>query len=307
MVSTQPQITVLGSINMDLVVRCMDLPRPGETILAESSAEICGGKGANQAVAASRVGGKVRMIGRVGDDAFADVLLKNLMNEGVDCSSVRRTDDCASGLAVVAVESSGQNSIVVVPGANGRLTVDDVAQSRSQIESADVLLVQLEVPVPTILAAVEVAKQANVRVILDPAPAPSHLPEELLTVDVICPNESETAALTGRPVETLSELQAAAEALGESGQCRVAITLGERGTMLVESPGNLTHIPAVSIEAVDTTAAGDAFAGALAVYWAEGHPLPDAVRFANRAGAIAASRPGAQPGMPYRDEIEAWM
>ena len=290
---------------MDLVVRCPQLPRPGETLLAESSAEICGGKGANQAVAAARAGGDVRMIGRVGDDAFADRLVANLEQEGIDCAAVRRTSDCASGLAIVAVDSSGQNSILVVPGANGKVDVQDVLDARSTIESADVLLVQLEVPIEPVMVAVDVARQSGVRVILDPAPAPGVFPQELFDVDLICPNESETEALIGMQVDSVERAEKAAMNLRNRGCRQVAITLGDQGTMLVDNSGASHHLPAVPIRAVDTTAAGDAFAGALAVYWAEGHPLFDSVQFANCAGAIAASRVGAQPGMGTRAEIES--
>ncbi len=290
---------------MDLVVRCSHLPRPGETLLADGSAEICGGKGANQAVAAARAGGEVRMIGRVGDDAFAQRLVANLVREGIDCSAVQTTERCASGLAIVAVEASGQNAILVVPGANARVDANDAAAAKGMIESSDVLLVQLEVPIETVLVAVEMARQAGVTVILDPAPAVASFPDRLFDVDLICPNESEAEALLGLPVRSLEEAEAAAKSMRDRGSRHVAITLGDRGTMLVDQTGSAQHVPAVSVKAVDTTAAGDAFAGALAVYWSEGHSLSESVRFANRAGAITASREGAQPAMGTRKEIES--
>ena len=290
---------------MDLVVRCSRLPRPGETLLAESSAEICGGKGANQAVAAARAGGDVRMIGRVGDDAFAKRLVTNLEEEGIDCSAVHSASNCASGLAIVAVESSGQNSILVVPGSNARVVQEDVTSAQAMIESSDVLLVQLEVPLETVVAAVDVARHAGVRVILDPAPAVASFPDRLFDVDLICPNETETEALIGTPVATVEDAEAAARQLADRGCRQVAITLGDRGTMLLDQTGKTDHVAAIPVEAIDTTAAGDAFAGALAVFWAEGCPLLEAVRMANRAGAIAASREGAQPAMASRAEIQS--
>lgn len=298
-----PRIAVLGSINMDLVVRCGRLPRPGETSIAESHVEICGGKGANQAVAAARAGGDVTMIGRVGDDAFADRLRANLISEGIHCEWVQTTSGSASGLATVWVEQSGQNSILVVPGANAKLSVADVRAAKSVIESCDILLLQLEVPLVTVTAAIEVARRAGVRIILDPAPAPIECPTKLLDVDLICPNESEAAAISGISMDTNDELNRAVRELHRRGASHVAITLGERGTLL--SDGETSQfVDAVPAKAVDTTAAGDAFAGAIAVHWAENNRLLDAVQFANAAGAWAVSRKGAQPGMGTRIEIE---
>ena len=301
--TSSPKIAVLGSINMDLVIRCAKLPVPGETLLAESSSEVCGGKGANQAVAANRAGGQVSMIGRVGDDAFAKRLVTNLENEGIDCSQVQVTEGCSSGVAIVTVEESGQNSIMVVSGANGKLSIEDVENARSTIESSDILLLQLEVPLETVLAAIQVAKGAGVKVILDPAPAPKDFPQELLHVDLICPNESEAEALTGIRVKTEEHAFAAAKELQRQGAQTVAITMGEHGALLLDQEGS-QMIPSFPIKPIDTTAAGDAFAGALGVYWAEGNPLKEATQFANASGAIAASRPGAQPSMGSRDDIE---
>ena len=303
MSKSAPRITVIGSINMDLVVRCGTLPTPGQTILAESSTEICGGKGANQAVAAARAGGQVTMIGRIGDDAIADRLVTNLAQARIETEHVLRTDGSASGLAVVAVDSSGQNSIMVVPGANGRVSVNDIENARSAIESSSVVLLQLEIPLDAVVASISIARSAGVRVIVDPAPAPIEWPDHLFQVDLLCPNESEAAALVGHSVQTLQQAESAARALHEKGTSSVAITLGERGTLLFD--GDQTHlVDPFPVQAVDTTAAGDAFAGALAVSWAEHDNLIDAVRFGNAAGAVAASRVGAQPSMGSRYDIE---
>lgn len=304
----KPRIAVLGSINMDLVIRCSELPRPGETLLAESAMEVCGGKGANQAVAAIRAGGSVQMVGRVGDDLFADRLVNNLSSEGIDCYAVQRTEGCSSGLAIVAVDSHGQNSILVVPGANGRVSRQDVESARAIIENSDVLLVQLEVPIDAVIAAIEIANRSGVRVILDPAPASKDLPDSI-RVELICPNESEAETLLDanvcRRFDGALDIEQAATALRERYDCNVAITMGERGTLLVERSGSVHRIPSVTVSAVDTTAAGDAFAGALAVFWAEGRSLIEAIELANRAGAIAASRVGAQPSIGHRSEIES--
>ncbi|QEG39091.1 ribokinase [Roseimaritima ulvae] len=298
-----PKIVVLGSINMDLVVRCARLPLPGQTVLADSSAEFCGGKGANQAVAAAVAGADVTMIGAVGDDAFADRLLNNLRQHGIHDACVARRVDQASGLAVISVDQQGQNSIVVVSGANGSVSPADVRAAEAIIEGCDLLLVQLEIPLDTVLAGIKLAQQAGVKVVLDPAPAPSDVPPELLKVDVLCPNESEAAELTGRPVESLDDARRAAETLHHRGADHVALTLGERGTLLY-SQGTSEIIPAYPIDAVDTTAAGDAFAGAFATRWSQTGDLQEAVRYANAAGALAASQHGAQASMANHQSIE---
>lgn len=288
---------------MDLVIRCRSLPHPGETIIAESSGEFFGGKGANQAVAAARAGGQVQMVGRVGDDSFASRLRANLDEQHIDSRWVHSTRDCPSGVAVVAVDVQGQNSIMVSPGANARVTPADVEQARSAIESSDVLLLQLEIPVDAVLAAMRIARGAGARIILDPAPAPAAWPEELLQVDLLCPNELEALTLAAKAGRDAS-LAEAAMRLHELGARHVAITLGESGALLSGDAGQEV-IASYPITTVDTTAAGDAFAGALAVHWAEQGDLAAAVRFANAAGALAASREGAQSGMGTRREIES--
>lgn len=298
-----PKIVVLGSINMDLVIRCARLPLPGQTVLADSSAEFCGGKGANQAVAAALAGADVTMIGAVGDDAFADRLLNNLRQHGIHDACVARRVDQSSGLAIISVEQQGQNSIVVVSGANASVSPADVRAAEAIIEGGDLLLVQLEIPLDTVLAGIDLAKRAGVKVVLDPAPAPSDVPPELLKVDVLCPNESEAAELTGSPVESLDDACRAAETLHHRGAEHVALTLGERGTLLF-SQGTSEIIPAYPIDAVDTTAAGDAFAGAFATRWSQTGNLQEAVRYANAAGALAASQHGAQASMANHQSIE---
>lgn len=301
--SDAPQIVVVGSINMDLVVRCVSLPRGGQTIAAQSATEVCGGKGANQAVAAIKSGADVKMIGRVGSDAFADRLVANLDEHGVDCGGVTRTKDSTSGLAIVTVENSGQNAILLVAGANALVSLDDVQDHAETIGSADALLLQLEVPTASVLSAIKSAKAAGVRCILDPAPVVADWTDALLNVDLVCPNETEAEAMTGIPIKSITDAEVAANQLHRRGAKNVAITLGEQGTLLFYE-GTFHHIVATLITPVDTTAAGDAFAGALAVRWAETDDLIEAVRFANVAGAIAATRHGAQPSLATRQEIE---
>lgn len=301
-----PKVVVLGSINMDLVIRCKHLPRPGETIIARSSQEVPGGKGANQAVAAARLGGHVSMIARVGNDAFAGRLLENLQREKVHTDSVLQCDDTASGIAIVNVEDSGENSILVVPGANHQLSPDDVAKFQSLIESSDLLLAQLEVPLPTVQAAFALARSLGKRLILNPAPMPTDFPAELFQVDLICPNQSEASALLGVQIETVEDAKQAVKQLLARGAKAVIITLGGQGAVLHDGQ-QVTWIPPFPITPVDTTAAGDAFAGALAVRWSEGTTLHEAARFAAAAGAFAATQPGAQPGMPRREQLLSLM
>ena len=303
--ASAPRIAVLGSINMDLVLWCPELPVPGETILAEASSEFCGGKGANQAVAAALAGGQVSMVGAVGDDAFSSRLIAGLQRHGIDCRKVSQLAG-SSGLAVIAVDRNGENCIVVAPGANARLSLDAVNAAEALIAGSDLLMVQLEIPVDRVVAATEIARRHQVPVILDPAPAPAVYPPELLRVDLLCPNETEAASLTGRPVGTLEEVRAAAEWLHAAGAEHVAITLGAMGTCLL-SEGRFLQIEPYPVEAIDTTAAGDAFAGALAVRWRQTGNLVEAIQFANAAGALAASRRGAQASMADFHEIETWM
>jgi ribokinase len=294
---------VAGSINLDLVVRSSRLPRPGETIIGRETQELAGGKGANQAVAAARLGGNLAMIGRVGDDAFGERLKAGLKAEGIDVSRVAVTPNCASGLAIVAVDDGGENAITVIPGANGRLTPADVRAAANLIAEADVLLLQLEVPLETVLSTIELAREHDTLVILDPAPAPASFPTQLLSVDLVCPNETEAAALTGIAIANLADAKRAAKRLLEMGTHYAIITLGSQGAILCGPDGRSHEIPSFEVQAVDTTAAGDAFAAALGVGLARGKPILEAVRYACAAGALAASRPGAQPAMPTAADI----
>lgn len=309
---TVPKIAVLGSINQDVVIRCAHLPSPGETIIAESSLEIPGGKGANQAVAAARLGADVFMIGRVGNDDAGTSLLKSLQNDGVNTQAVFRStpnpeqSEIASGLAIVMVEQSGENSIVVVPGANGIINQKDIDQATQVIEQSDVLLVQLEIPVETVMYACKIARSAGVRIILDPAPAPANIPEGFFDVDLICPNQSEATALLGWNVNSIDDACTAARELVQRGAAKAVITMGKQGAVLCDGE-SVEIIPPFDVTAVDSTAAGDAFAGAFAVRWAEQDSIYEAARFACATGALAASRPGAQPGMPWREEVEELM
>ena len=299
------RILVVGSINMDLVVRCRRLPLPGETLTGNSLTEIPGGKGANQAVAAARLGADVSMIGRVGDDAFGDTLRLGLETNGVETSFIEQTQNCSSGIAVISVEDSGQNCITVIPGANGEFAAADLFKYHTAFSAADVLLIQLEVPTATVLAAIQMAKQHNMTIVLDPAPAIETLPDELFCVDVMCPNENEAGILTNMEVTTVADAQQAAGRLHELGARNVLVTLGANGVVVCDSVGAVQHVKGISIGAVDATAAGDAFAAAIGVRLAEGASILQCAKYACAAGALAASRFGAQPAMPTRMEVAA--
>ncbi|MGV3486608.1 MAG: ribokinase [Planctomycetaceae bacterium] len=297
-----PRIVVVGSINMDIVVRCDCLPAPGETVLAAESMEIPGGKGANQAVAAARLGAAVQMVGRLGD-SFAERLREGLNSEGIDTSSVLATPEVASGIAIIGVESSGQNSIMVVPNANGALTEADVDSVADVIRNADAVLLQLEIPIAAVERAAAIARDAGVPIFLDPAPAPRSLPDTLFQVDVLCPNRSEAAAILGLPIKSIDDAKHAAGMLVSRGAKFGVMTLGGEGAVVCDS-SCCEWVRAFPVSAIDTTAAGDAFAAALAVYWCELGCMSQAVRYASAAGAVAASRAGAQPSMPSRHDLE---
>jgi ribokinase len=299
-----PEITVVGSINMDLVVRVAHLPLPGETVLGQDYQAIPGGKGANQAVAAARLGANVAMIGCVGDDVFGRLLQDNLRREKVDLVGVQVVPEASSGVAMITVDDLGRNTIVVASGANLAMTPQQVADSMESIADIDVLVLQLESPMDCVLEAARIARARGAKVVLNPAPA-RPLPVEIYPyIDVLIPNESETSLLTGLPVYGIGQAEAAAQALVRAGARSVVLTLGERGALVVDEGCPAIRLPAFPAQVVDTTAAGDAFVAGLAVGLAEGKSLVDAARMGNAAGAVAVTRLGAQPAMPGREDIE---
>jgi len=298
-----PKITVVGSINMDLIVRTPRIPSPGETIIGSGFHTAPGGKGANQAVAAARLGAQVSMVGRVGKDEFASILLKNLTLANVNTQFIYQDREATTGVALIEVDDSGENSIVVASGANMRVTSLDVDAAHEAISASDLLLLQLGIPLKTILQAAVLAKRKNVTVILNPAPARKLTSELLNLVDILIPNETETALLTGLPVGSQSEIRAAASSLVTSGVKTVILTLGENGALLTQG-GKSDIFPAFLVNPVDTTGAGDAFVGGFAVALAEGKSMTEAIRWGNAAGALATTRLGAQPSLPMRQDVE---
>jgi ribokinase len=314
-------IVVVGSLNMDLVVSVPRFPVAGETLLGGDYARHPGGKGANQAVAAARAGGDVAMIGRVGADAFGEALIGGLATDGVATEAVVALADAPTGVAFISVDPNAQNTIIVAPGANARLAPDDLEPAR--FAGARVVLLQLEVPLATTLRAAELGRAAGARVVLNLAPAQPLTAAQLAHVDLLLVNETEAAILTGIAAEEVARApERAAAALADLVPAAV-LTLGAAGAAWAEAgagaadtsaddrgsgAGDATGlVPGFAVDAVDTTAAGDAFAGALAVRLARGAPLAEAVRHANAAGALAATRPGAQPSLPNAAELDAFL
>lgn len=295
-------IVVVGSLNMDLVVRAPRHPQPGETILGDQFGTFPGGKGANQAVAAARLGAAVTMIGRVGEDAFGDALVQSLVDNHVDTSHILRCVEAATGVALITLDAAGQNTIVVAPGANTQLTPEDISEAEDVLAQATILLLQLEIPLPTVARAIKVARKHGVKVVLNPAPA-QPLDETLLRqVDYLIPNRSELALLAEANIvysapDALSRLRA-------KGASQVVVTLGENG-VLAGDGNEIFSVPVGhQVNVVDTTAAGDAFVGAFAVALSEGCTLREAAVWGNAAGAITVTRQGAQPSLPTREEVE---
>lgn len=295
-------VLVFGSMNMDLVVRAPRLPRAGETLAGDDFRAVPGGKGANQAVAAARLGARVAMAGRVGNDPFGEALVAGLARDGVDAAHVLRDPGAPTGVAVILVQPQGENSIVLAPGANGRVDRSDVERLETLWGGVRLALFQLEVPVDAVGCALARARRAGVRTILDPAPAVP-LPHGFLSrADIVSPNETEAEALTGVRIRDLDDAGAAAERLLAAGAKTAVIKLGARGAMWA-TRARTTHVPGYVVKAVDTTAAGDAFTAALGVALLRGDSMEEAIRFGNAAGALACAKPGAQPSLPTAAEV----
>ena len=289
---------------MDMVVACARFPAPGETILTDELTMFPGGKGANQAVAAARLGGRVRFLGKLGDDVFRPRLLESLGADDVDTSHTLLDADASTGVALITVNGEGENQIIVVSGSNMRLTPDEVEAERALFDEADVVLLQLEIPVESVERAIRLAKAAGARVLLNPAPA-CELPDALLEqVDFLTPNQSEAEHLSGLRITDRDSAERAARKLLAKGVRHVVVTLGAEGALLVTAE-RVLHVPARPVDVVDTTAAGDAFNGALAYGLAHGRSLDEALTFATEAAAYAVTHRGAQAAMPTLAALEA--
>ncbi|MFG0401865.1 ribokinase [Pseudomonas sp. zjy_11] len=297
------KVVVVGSLNMDLVARAQRLPRAGETLPGDSFFTVPGGKGANQAVAAARLGGSVAMIGNVGDDDYGRQLHRALYVEGIDCQGVSTCPGVSSGVALITVDAASQNCIVIIPGANGLLTPQSVRRFDALLQAAEVIICQLEVPASTVAWTLARGHELGKQVILNPAPATGPLPAEWFAhIDYLTPNESEAEALTGVAVTDQDSARRAGERLLQLGAGKVIITLGAQGALLVAGQGH-QHYPAPHVQPLDTTAAGDTFIGGFAAGLVRGLGEGEAIIFGQRAAALSVTRAGAQPSIPYLAEL----
>jgi ribokinase len=301
-----PKVVVVGSFMMDLVIKAERRPQKGETLVGQEFGMFIGGKGSNQAIAAARLGAEVTMIGRLGTDLFGDTFMSSLAQEKIDTRFIVRDAEVGTGVGTPVIDAEGDNSIIIVPRANMRLSVADVERAESAIAAADVLLLQLEVPIEASQRAAEIARTGGAKVILNPAPA-RELPDGFLAqVDILTPNEVETEFLSGVKVSDTTGAERAARILLGKGVSAVILTLGDRGALLL-TPDVTKLIPAYKVNVVDTTAAGDAFCGALAMGLARGEKIEDAVAFANAAGALAVTVLGAAPSMPTAKQMDEFL
>ncbi len=302
----EPTVVVVGSANMDMVVSCDRFPNDGETVLGSDFGLYPGGKGANQASACARLGGEVRFVARMGQDVFRDRLEESLLEKGIDLSHVVIDEEQPTGVALITVDSSGENQIIVASGSNMRLAPEDVRANAEAFDGASVVVLQLEIPLETVIEAARQGKASGAQVILNPAPA-RDLPEELLAeIDVLTPNESEAALLSGLSVTDVDSAEAAGRALLERGVRQVIITMGSQGALLV-GPSSSRHFPAHQVRAVDATAAGDAFTGALAYGLARGDAIEEAIVLAGSVAAFSVTKKGAQTSMPAIEEVRSFL
>ncbi len=299
-------VVVVGSLNMDLVTRASRLPRGGETLVGQSFATVPGGKGANQAVAAARLGAEVAMIGCIGSDAYGAQLRDALLVEGIDCQAISEVPG-SSGVALIVVDDSSQNAIVIVAGSNGQLTPASLLAFDAVLQAAEVIVCQLEVPMDTVGYALKRGRELGKTVILNPAPASGPLPADWYAcIDYLIPNESEASALSGVPVDSLDSAKVAATHLLKAGAGKVIVTLGSQGALFADGQG-FEHLLAPKVQAVDTTAAGDTFVGGFAAALASGQSEAEAIRFGQVAAALSVTRAGAQPSIPTLHDVQGFV
>lgn len=303
--NNKEKIVIVGSANTDMVISADHFPLPGETLMGTNFMTNYGGKGANQAVAAARMGGQTVFIGKVGDDDFGTSTISNLSSEGIDISHLYTTQEVSTGVALITTIPSGENSIIVSAGANGRLTAEDVRKSEDTIAQACTVLMQLETPIAALTEAARLGKKHGAYTILNPAPASATpLPQELLeNIDLLIPNQTEASSISGIEIKDESTAMAAISAIQQMGVKNVIITIGSKGA-IAKMGNSLITVPAFKVKAVDTTAAGDTFCGALCVALSEGKDMEAAIRFANKASSISVTRKGAQLSIPHRSELD---
>jgi ribokinase len=300
--SQKPKILVIGSANMDMVIKADHFPVPGETIIGGEFSLIPGGKGANQAVAAARLGGQVTFLSKLGTDVFGDTNLKNFQNEGINTSLIGQCPDHPSGVALITVDKSGENTIIVAPGANSQITVENINKASSSFDQAELILAQLEIPLDAVLSSIKTAREKGKRLILNPAPASPLTKEFLEGLYMITPNETESKLLTGIAVTDGPSAEASAAIFVEKGVQNVIITMGASGAF-VYTKEYKGMVPTEKVKAIDTTAAGDTFNGALAVALAQGNTMENAVKFALKAATLSVQRMGAQSSIPRLEEL----
>ena len=303
MTANSNPIFVIGSINTDMVAMTEVLPSPGETVMGGEFMMTAGGKGANQAVAAARMGGDVTMIGRLGNDVFAEQSIKRLKSENINCEFITKDTEKASGVALISVDQNGENHIVVAPGANETLTKERLGGVLSQIPDNAIVMMQLEIPVESVVSVIEFCKKSDKKIILDPAPAKNLTPEFTKSLYMITPNETEATSMTGVKIRDLRDVKRAAIKLLSSGAQYVLITMGANGVYLASQNDEFEYIPSPKVTTIDSTAAGDCFNGTLAVSLSQGLSVFEAAKKACRAASISVTRKGAQDSMPFINEL----
>lgn len=297
-------IVVVGSLNMDLVVQTSRLPLGGETIMGIAFHEIPGGKGANQAVAMARLGASVKMIGKVGNDGFGTSLLSTLKVDGVDTTAIESVEGQSTGVALITLQDSGENSIIVVSGANGEVSPLDIEKNQTAIREAGIVVAQLEVPIETVAKALKTAKEGGAYTILNPAPAQLLSQEILSHVDLLTPNETELSLISQMPVTDMLSIRHAAQALINQGVKALVVTLGSEGSLYLNNKGESLYQKAFEVKAIDTTAAGDSFTAGLAVCMNQGLSMGEALEFASKVGALTVQTLGAQSSLPNLKEVQ---
>ncbi len=298
------KICVIGSLNMDLVVNVDTMPKKGQTLIGSNFKEVPGGKGANQAVAMARLNGDVSMIGKVGNDGFGKALINALENDKVNTEYIQ-IEEGSSGVALISVDKNAENSIVVAPGANFKLTNSDIDKNIEAITNSDIVVLQLETPLETIKYALNVAKKASKYTILNPAPAVILEDELIANVDLLTPNETELEIISGMQINNEEDIKKAAQIMIEKGVKELIVTLGSKGSLYINKEKSIFK-KACKVEAIDTTAAGDSYTGALAVALAKGEKVEEAMDFASKVGALTVQREGAQSSLPTLKDVESF-